>query len=199
VELLISVVRYENPDGHPRAGVCSAYLAETPLGQAVTVAVHPAREFRPPEDPAKPMIMIGPGTGLAPFLGFLNDRRRGGEGGKNWLLFGDQREATDFYFRDELMAMRSDGLLSRLDVAFSRDQRAKIYVQDRMHEHGAEFWKWLQDGAHVYVCGDASRMAKDVDQALREIVAHYGSMSQDDATAYVRQLAADQRYQRHVY
>ncbi len=199
VELLVSVVRYESPGRRQRAGVCSAFLAETPLGQDIPVEIHPARYFRPAPNVAIPMIMIGPGTGLAPFLGFLNERRLHGESGRNWLFFGEQREATDFYFRDELTAMHEVGLLTRLDVAFSRDQRAKIYVQDRMREHGAELWRWLQGGAHVYVCGDASRMSKDVDDALREIVAHHGSMSQEDAAEYVRQLAADNRYLRHVY
>ena len=114
------------------------------------------------------MIMVGPGTGIAPFRGFLHDRRADGHTGRNWLFFGEQHEATDFYYRDELTAMRDDGLLTRLDVAFSRDQRQKIYVQDRMLEHGVELWRWLQDGAHFYVCGDASRMAQDVDDTLHD-------------------------------
>jgi sulfite reductase (NADPH) flavoprotein alpha-component len=155
--------------------------------------------FRPPADPATPMVMVGPGTGISPFLGFLEERRALGHRARNWLFFGEQKESTDFYYRDELDALRRDGTLTRLDVAFSRDQRGKVYVQDRMREHGARLWTWLRDGAHLYVCGDASRMAKDVDHTLRHIVAAHGGMSEDRASAYVKQLTTDKRYARDVY
>ncbi|MGI5158758.1 hypothetical protein [Microbispora sp. CA-102843] len=178
---------------------CSAYLADSPQDASVPVYVQPTAHFRPPSDPATPTIMIGPGTGIAPFLGFLDERRALGHRGRNWLFFGEQRRATDFYYRDELTALCDDGLLTRLDLAFSRDQRAKVYVQDRMREHGVQLWSWLQEGAHVYVCGDASRMAKDVDRTLRDIAAHHGGLPAEDAAAYVKQLAAAKRYVRDVY
>jgi len=145
------------------------------------------------------MIMIGPGTGIAPFRGFLHDRRAAGHSGRNWLFFGEQHESTDFYYREELDAMRADGFLTRLDVAFSRDQRQKIYVQDRMVEHGAELWRWLQDGAHVYVCGDAARMAPDVEAALVSVAQQHGGLSAEGAAEYIQRMAADRRYVRDVY
>ena len=145
------------------------------------------------------MIMVGPGTGIAPFRAFLHDRRADGRTGRNWLFFGEQHEATDFSYRDEILRMRDDGFLTRLDLAFSRDQRQKIYVQDRMIEHGAELWRWLQDGAHLYVCGDAARMAKDVEAALLSIARQHGALSEDAAADYVRTLAAQRRYVRDVY
>ncbi|MGW1373594.1 molybdopterin-dependent oxidoreductase [Streptomyces sp. NPDC002446] len=199
IELTVSVVRYENRHGRPRKGVASAFLADAPPGSPVPVFVRGAPHFRPPADPATPMIMVGPGTGVAPFLGFLGERRARGHQAPNWLFFGEQRRATDFYYEDELGLLRAEGLLTRLDTAFSRDQRAKVYVQDRMREHGAQLWAWLQDGAHFYVCGDASRMAKDVDRALREIAVAHGGLTQDAAAAYVKQLAAEKRYVRDVY
>jgi sulfite reductase (NADPH) flavoprotein alpha-component len=165
----------------------------------LTVAIHGSAHFRPPRDPDRPAIMVGPGTGLAPFLGFLDDRAARGHTGANWLFFGEQRRATDFYYRDELAALRERGRLARLDLAFSRDQRAKVYVQDRMTEHGSRVWGWLERGAHVYVCGDAARMARDVDRTLRDIVAGHGRMSEADAGSYLGQLAADNRYVRDVY
>jgi sulfite reductase alpha subunit-like flavoprotein len=145
------------------------------------------------------MVMIGPGTGVAPFLGFLDERRARGDRAPNWLFFGEQHEATDFYYRDELTAMQRDGVLTEIDVAFSRDQRNKIYVQDRMREHGAKLWSWLQDGAHVYVCGDATRMAKDVDHTLRDIITHHGHLTPDEADAYVKTLSTTKRYVRDIY
>ncbi|WP_278263020.1 molybdopterin-dependent oxidoreductase [Nocardia sp. AG03] len=195
----VSVIRYESVTGRARGGLCSSYLADAELEQPLVLHVQPAPHFRPPDDPTVAAIMIGPGTGVAPFVGFLEHRRARGDQAANWLFFGEQHEATDFYYRDELEQLQRDGVLSRLDVAFSRDQRAKIYVQDRMREHGAQLWKWLEDGAHFYVCGDASRMAKDVDAALREIVAHHGDMAEDDADAYVKKLSTDKRYVRDVY
>jgi sulfite reductase alpha subunit-like flavoprotein len=145
------------------------------------------------------MIMVGSGTGLAPFLGFLDHRRVLGHSGRNWLFFGEQRAATDFYHRQRLLARLDEGSLTRLDVAFSRDQRTKIYVQDRIREHGQQLWRWLDEGAHLYVCGDAARMARDVDRTLRDIVAHHGGMSDAEAASHLRQLTAAQRYVRDVY
>ncbi|MFD7730513.1 molybdopterin-dependent oxidoreductase [Kitasatospora phosalacinea] len=199
VRLTVSVVRYTNDLGRDRKGVCSTYLADCADDGPVQVFVQRAPHFRPPADPTTPMIMVGPGTGIAPFIGFLEDRKARGHTGPNWLFFGEQREATDFYHREELQAHLASGHLDRLDTAFSRDQRNKVYVQDRMREHGPRLWRWLQDGAHFYVCGDAGRMAKDVDQALREIVTTHGGLHEDDAAAYVRQLANDKRYVRDVY
>ncbi|WP_393063462.1 molybdopterin-dependent oxidoreductase [Streptomyces sp. LN549] len=199
VRLTVSVVRYTNDLGRNRKGVCSTYLADCADDGPVQVFVQRSPHFRPPADPATPMIMVGPGTGVAPFIGFLEDRRARGHTGPNWLFFGEQRQATDFYYRQELEAYQASGHLDRLDLAFSRDQRNKIYVQDRMREHGPRLWQWLQNGAHFYVCGDAARMAKDVDQALAGIVATHGGMENDEAAAYVRRLAADKRYVRDVY
>ncbi|SDC97147.1 bifunctional nitrate reductase/sulfite reductase flavoprotein subunit alpha [Glycomyces harbinensis] len=199
VRLTVSVVRFDNPHGVPRKGVCSTYLADAGAGTEIPVYVQRTPHFRPPADPDAPMVMIGPGTGVAPFLGFLDQRRARGDGGANWLFFGEQRRATDFYYREELDGLRRDGVLSRLDLAFSRDQRTKVYVQDRMREHGARLWSWLEDGAHVYVCGDANRMAKDVDRTLREVVAAHSHLDRDGADAYVKKLAAEKRYVRDVY
>ncbi|WDT53759.1 bifunctional nitrate reductase/sulfite reductase flavoprotein subunit alpha [Streptomyces sp. G7(2002)] len=199
LRLTVSVVRYENRQGHPRKGVASTFLADAEPGSPVPVFVQRTAHFRPPADPATPMVMVGPGTGVAPFLGFLDERRARGHRAPNWLFFGEQRRATDFYYEDALGRLCHDGLLTRLDTAFSRDQRAKVYVQDRMREHGAQLWSWLQDGAHFYVCGDASRMAKDVDRALRDIAVAHGGHSEETAAVYVKQLAAEKRYVRDVY
>ncbi|MFG2136432.1 molybdopterin-dependent oxidoreductase [Streptomyces sp. NPDC048650] len=199
ISLTVSVVRYDNHHGRPRKGVASTFLADAEPGSRVPVFVQRAAHFRPPADPTTAMVMVGPGTGVAPFLGFLQERRALGHRAPNWLFFGEQRRATDFYYEDELDGMRRAGLLTRLDTAFSRDQRAKVYVQDRMREHGAQLWSWLQEGAHFYVCGDASRMAKDVDRALREIAVAHGGLAEEAAAAYVKQLASDKRYVRDVY
>ncbi|WP_406151047.1 molybdopterin-dependent oxidoreductase [Streptomyces sp. NBC_01012] len=199
VRLTVSVVRYANGLGRERGGVCSTYLADCADDGPVQVFVQRSPHFRPPADPATPMIMVGPGTGVAPFVGFLEDRLARGHTAPNWLFFGEQRRATDFYHREELEAHLASGHLDRLDLAFSRDQRNKVYVQDRMREHGPRLWQWLQDGAHFYVCGDAARMAKDVDQALKDIAVAHGGMEGDEATAFVRRLAADKRYVRDVY
>jgi NADPH-dependent sulfite reductase flavoprotein alpha-component len=201
VSLTVSVVRYENLDGRPRGGVCSPFLADADVeaGTEVPVFVQRSPHFRPPADPATPMVMVGPGTGVAPFVGFLQERRALGHPAPNWLFFGEQHRATDFYYEEELTALLAEGALGRLDTAFSRDQRAKVYVQDRMREHGPELWHWLQEGAHFYVCGDASRMAKDVDRALRDIAVAHGGLDETEAAAYVKQLAAAKRYVRDVY
>lgn len=199
VSLTVSVVRFGNHRGQPRKGVCSSYLADAAPDTPVPVFLQRTPHFRPPADGATPMIMVGPGTGVAPFTAFLQQRRAAGARGRNWLFFGEQRRATDFYYADELAELVEDGVLTRLDLAFSRDQRSKVYVQDRMREHGAQLWAWLQEGAHFYVCGDAGRMAKDVDAALREIVELHGRLDPAAAAAYVKQLAADRRYLRDVY
>ncbi|MGW1202692.1 molybdopterin-dependent oxidoreductase [Streptomyces cyaneofuscatus] len=199
VRLTVSVVRYAGELGRDRTGVCSAYLADHADDGPVQVFVQRSPHFRPPADPATPMVMVGPGTGVAPFIGFLEERLARGHTGPNWLFFGEQRRATDFYYREELEAYRASGHLDRLDLAFSRDQRNKVYVQDHMREHGPRLWQWLQDGAHFYVCGDASRMAKDVDQALKDIAVTHGGMDADEASAYVRRLASERRYVRDVY
>ncbi|KFF97587.1 reductase [Streptomyces scabiei] len=199
VSLTVSVVRYENLHGRPRGGVCSPFLADGEADLEVPVFVQRSPHFRPPADPVTPMIMIGPGTGVAPFVGFLQERRALGHRAPNWLFFGEQHRATDFYYQEELTALQESGVLSRLDTAFSRDQRAKVYVQDRMREHGPELWHWLQDGARFYVCGDASRMAKDVDRALRDIAVTHGGMTEGEAAAYMKQLSTEKRYVRDVY
>lgn len=200
VHLTVGAVRYET-HGRPRKGVCSTYLADRVVAgeTRVGVFVHGNKAFRPPAKSDTPMIMVGPGTGIAPFRAFLHHRRALGQQGKNWLLFGDQRAATDFLYREELETFQREGLLTRLDTAFSRDQAEKIYVQNRMLEHGAELFAWLEAGAHFYVCGDASRMAKDVDAALQQIVQTVGRKTVDEAAAYVDALKATKRYARDVY
>jgi len=199
VHLTVGAVRYEL-HGRARKGACSTFLAERALALGkVGVFVHSNKAFRPPADPAAPMIMVGPGTGVAPFRAFLEERAATRAPGKNWLFFGDQKAATDFLYHDELSALRASGVLTRLDVAFSRDQKEKIYVQNRMLEHAAELWSWLEQGAHFYVCGDASRMAKDVDAALHQVVEQAGGRSPAEAAAYVQSLKTAKRYQRDVY
>lgn len=199
VRLTVSVVRYASPAGRPRGGTCSTFLADAPSDAEVSVHVQPSTHFHPPDDPAVPAVMIGPGTGVAPFVGFLAEREARGHAGQNWLVFGEQHAATDFWYREELDAWRQTGVLSRLDTAFSRDQRQKVYVQDRLREHGPALWSWLERGAHVYVCGDAARMAPDVDAALRDVVARHGGLGSDEAAAYVKRLTAERRYARDVY
>jgi sulfite reductase (NADPH) flavoprotein alpha-component len=199
VHLTVGVVRYEQ-GGRPRRGVASSFLGETLRPRLKAgVFVHASPGFRLPADGDVPIVMIGPGTGVAPFRAFLQDRSASGAKGRNWLFFGDQRSETDFLYRDEIEGYRAGGLLARLDLAFSRDQAEKVYVQHRMRESAAEFWAWLDAGAHVYVCGDARRMALDVDAALREIVAEQGRMSADAAKEYVKAMGQAGRYQRDVY
>jgi sulfite reductase (NADPH) flavoprotein alpha-component len=199
VHLTVGAVRYE-ANGRVRKGVCSTFLAERALaGGTVGVYVHSNKNFRPPATPDTPMIMVGPGTGIAPFRAFLQERVATGARGRNWLFFGDQRSATDFLYRAELERWLADGHLTRLDTAFSRDQAEKIYVQHRMLEQANELWAWLEAGAHVYVCGDASRMAKDVDAALHRVIEIAGGKSPEDAAAYVQNLRTTKRYARDVY
>jgi sulfite reductase (NADPH) flavoprotein alpha-component len=199
VHLTVSAVRYES-HGRPRKGVASTFLADR-VGDAefVNVFVQASHGFRPPTSGDSPMIMVGPGTGIAPFRAFLEDRAATGAKGRNWLFFGDQKRSADFLYAEQLGGWQKSGLLTRLDLAFSRDQPEKVYVQDRMLENAAEFWSWLEDGAYFYVCGDASRMAKDVDAALHKIIETAGGKSPDEAKAYVAKLKSDKRYQRDVY
>jgi sulfite reductase (NADPH) flavoprotein alpha-component len=198
IHLAIAVVRYKLR-GRQRGGVASTYLCERVRpGETVSVFVNPSEGFRPP-DPDRPMIMIGPGTGVAPFRAFLEERRVTGARGRNWLFFGNPHRASDFLFEEELTAYHRDGFLTRLDTAFSRDQAHKLYVQHRMLENAAELWAWLEDGAHLYVCGDASKMARDVDRGLAYIVAKHGGMDAAAAKAYLARLAREGRYLRDVY
>jgi len=197
VHLTVGIVRYEL-DGRARKGTCSTFLADRTNG-IVPVFVHSSPGFRLPSDPAAPVIMVGPGTGIAPFRAFLEERRAIGAPGRNWLFFGDQHAATDFLYREEIEAFRADGTLTRLDLAFSRDQSQKIYVQHRMLENAKEIWTWLQEGAVFYVCGDAKRMAKDVDAALHTIAAETGALGPDGATEFLQSLKSRNRYLRDVY
>ncbi len=199
VRLTVSIVRYENLHGQRRQGVASSFLADAPFGTEVPVFVQRSTHFRPPVDPDVAAVMIGPGTGVAPFMSFLTHRRARGDAGRNWLFFGDQTREDDFLYEREIDALRADGTLDRLDVAFSRDQRQRVYVQHRMREHGAVLWKWLEEGAHVYVCGDASRMARDVDIALRDVIAHHGGIGEERAAAYVKQMVTAKRYAKDLY
>ncbi len=199
VHLTVSAVRYET-HGRTRGGVASTFLADRvgDTGRA-PVFVQPSHGFKPPSGADTPMIMIGPGTGIAPFRAFLEERLAIGAKGRNWLFFGDQKCATDFLYEEQLTGWQKDGHLTRLDLAFSRDQAEKIYVQTRMLEAASELWVWIENGAHFYVCGDASRMAKDVDAALHTIIEKAGGKSADDAKDYVTKLKSDKRYQRDVY
>ncbi|MER2510317.1 MAG: sulfite reductase subunit alpha [Amaricoccus sp.] len=197
VHLTVAAVRYA-AGGRERGGVCSTFLAERAAGGA-GIFVSPNKSFRVPTDDAAPMIMVGPGTGIAPFRAFLEERRARGAAGRNWLFFGDQHRETDFIYDDELGEMSASGLLTRLDLAFSRDQDEKVYVQTRMRENGKALHAWLEEGGHFYVCGDASRMARDVDQALHEIIATHGAMSPEAATEHVNGLKREKRYLRDVY
>ena len=163
------------------------------------VFVSPNKSFRVPAQDDAPMIMVGPGTGLAPFRAFLEERRETGASGRNWLFFGDQHRAHDFIYENEIGAFSKQGVLNRLDLAFSRDQKDKIYVQSRMLENGKELYAWLEDGGYFYVCGDATRMARDVDTALHDVIAENGAMSADAAVEYVNRLKREKRYLRDVY
>jgi sulfite reductase (NADPH) flavoprotein alpha-component len=199
VHLTVAVVRYEL-NGRQRKGVCSTFLAERAEDQsAVPVFVHKSPSFRLPDDLSKPVIMVGPGTGIAPFRAFLEERKATGATGKNWLFFGDQKESADFLYREELIAFSDEGFLTHLHLAFSRDQVEKIYVQNRMLEHASELWSWLEEGASFYVCGDAKRMAKDVDAALHQIAASAGGLSPENAAEYIKKLKSEKRYLRDVY
>ena len=197
VHLTVAVVRYEG-NGRKRKGVCSSYLAER-VGQNVPCYLHPNKNFKLPEDSSTPIIMVGPGTGIAPFRAFIEERKSTGATGKNWLFFGDRSQKTDYLYGDEWESYQKDGILNELDLAWSRDQAEKVYVQHKMLEKKAELWSWLDDGAVFYVCGDASRMAKDVDQALRTIAQEEGSMSEEVAGAWIKGFQKERRYLKDVY
>jgi sulfite reductase (NADPH) flavoprotein alpha-component len=199
LSLTVDCVRYV-VGKRKRLGLASTFLAERiKPGDEVQVYVQKAHGFALPQDPKTPIVMIGPGTGIAPFRAFLLDRRATGAPGKNWLFFGHQRSDCDFFYADELRAMKTSGLLTRLSLAWSRDGEKKFYVQDRMREVGRELWTWLAEGANVYVCGDAKRMAKDVERALVDIVAQFGARSTDEAVRFVGELKKKGRFQQDVY
>ena len=198
VHLTVSVVRYESRY-RKRNGVCSSFLSARSSGVQPRVFVHHNRVFGLPKDTDVDVIMVGPGAGIAPFRSFLEERRSTGAKGRNWLFFGDQYSSCDFLYKDELVEMQQEGTLTNLDTAFSRDQREKVYVQHRMLEKGAELWAWLNSGASFYVCGDAARMAKDVDNALRTIAQEHGGLSEEGAADFIKQLRKEKRYARDVY
>jgi sulfite reductase (NADPH) flavoprotein alpha-component len=199
LSLTVDCVRYV-VGKRKRLGLASTFLADrVQPGDQLMVYVQKAHGFGLPQDPTTPIIMIGPGTGIAPFRAFLHDRRATGATGKNWLFFGHQRSGSDFFYGDELNAMKTSGLLTRLSLAWSRDGAKKFYVQDRMREVGREVWTWLAEGANVYICGDAKRMAKDVERALVDIVAQFGARSTDEAVLFVADLKKKGRFQQDVY
>lgn len=199
VHLLVVSVNYEIR-GRVREGMCSTWLAERwPVGaEAPMYLQNQQKHFAMPADDSRPMIMVGPGTGLAPFRAFVEERRIRGARGRNWLFFGEQHRATDFFYESELTEYARDGFL-RLDLAFSRDQAAKVYVQHRMRESARDLWAWLQDGAEVFVCGDKERMAADVDRELHATCETAGGLTPDGARAYVEEMKKTKRYKRDVY
>jgi len=199
VQTTVRVVRYDS-HGKSRQGLCSGHLGErASVGETLPVFLHANGNFRLPEDSASPVIMVGPGTGIAPFRAFLEERQATGAAGDNWLFFGEQRKALDFLYQEQLEGMHRDGTLKRLDTAFSRDQATKVYVQDRMRENAAELYDWLERGAYFYVCGDATRMAKDVETALLDAIAKGLSCAQEQADEYLSMMKKQKRYQRDVY
>ncbi len=199
VHLTVAPVRYES-NGRRRYGVCSTFLSDRVTRRKTPVPVFVAEShFGLPADLTKDVIMIGPGTGIAPFRAFVQERIVTQAPGRNWLFYGDQHAATDYLYGDEWKKLLVEGKMARVDLAFSRDQPKKIYVQDRMREAAAELWAWVKGGAHFYVCGDAHRMAKDVDVALHDIIALQGGLEAAAAADYVKQMKKDKRYQRDVY
>jgi sulfite reductase (NADPH) flavoprotein alpha-component len=199
IHLTVAIVRYET-NKRERVGVCSTFMSDrVTVGQTPVPVFVSNSHFGPPEDGGRDCIMIGPGTGIAPFRAFIQDRVASEAKGRNWVFFGDQKKATDYLYEEEWEDYKTKGQVDRLDLAWSRDQAEKIYVQDKMRDNAAELWAWLAGGANFYVCGDAKRMAKDVDAALHEIVAAHGKMGSAAAIAYVKQLKKDKRYQRDVY
>ncbi|HQY06155.1 MAG TPA: sulfite reductase subunit alpha, partial [Lacunisphaera sp.] len=199
VHLTVAVVRYET-NHRPRVGVATTFLADRAELRQTPVPVFVSHShFAVPDDGARDIIMVGPGTGIAPFRAFMQERVATRASGRNWLFFGDQHRATDYLYEEEWSAWQAAGALARVDLAFSRDQSTKVYVQDRMRENAAELWAWLQAGAHFYVCGDAKRMAKDVDVALLDVIAQQGGLDAAAAADYVKQMKKDRRYQRDVY
>jgi sulfite reductase (NADPH) flavoprotein alpha-component len=199
VQITVRVIRYES-HARSRQGVASGQLGERALvGTTLPIFLHANGNFRLPEDASAPVIMIGPGTGVAPFRAFLEERQATGQTGDNWLFFGDQREKLDFLYRDQFHAMHKDGVLTRLDTAFSRDQAQKVYVQDRMREHAADLFEWLERGAYFYVCGDVTRMAKDVESMLLDVIAKGSNGTLEHAAEYLTSMKKQKRYQRDVY
>jgi len=199
VHLTVAAVRYET-NGLERKGVCSTYLSDrSPLGSKMPVYLHHNKNFKLPTNPETPIIMVGPGTGIAPFRAFIEERAEVGAQGKSWLFFGDWTFQDDFLYQTEWQDYLKKGLLTQMDVAFSRDGAEKVYVQHRMQEKGKQLWEWLQEGAHFYVCGDASRMAKDVHATLHQVAEEHGGMSREEAEKYIKSLQKEKRYQRDVY
>ncbi len=199
IHLTVAVVRYET-NNRERHGVCTTFLADrVQVGTTETPVFVSHSHFGPPQDVSRDCIMVGPGTGIAPFRAFVQDRFADQASGRNWVFFGDQRKATDFLYEEEWQEWIAKKQLHRLDLAWSRDQPTKIYVQDRMRENAAELWEWIRGGAYFYVCGDAKRMAKDVDQALLSIIADQACMGLEQAAEYVKQMKKEKRYQRDVY
>ena len=199
VQTTVRVVRYD-AHGRERQGLCSGHLGErAPLGGTMPIFLHANGNFRLPEDASAPVIMVGPGTGIAPFRAFLEERQVKGETGDNWLFFGEQRRSLDFLYQEQLETMHKSRFLTRLETAFSRDQAKKVYVQDRMQEHAAELYEWLERGAYFYVCGDATRMAKDVELALLDAIARGSNGTLDHAAEYLANMKKQKRYQRDVY
>ena len=199
VQTTVRVVRYD-AHGRERQGLASGHLGDrAPVGTTMPIFLHANQNFRLPEDPSMPVIMIGPGTGIAPFRAFLEERQATGQTGDNWLFFGEQREKLDFLYKHQFLAMQQDGVLTRLDTAFSRDQAKKVYVQDRMQEQARELYAWLERGAYFYVCGDATRMAKDVELALLDVIARGSNGTLDHAAEYLAGMKKQKRYQRDVY
>ncbi|MBC6556460.1 NADPH-dependent assimilatory sulfite reductase flavoprotein subunit [Citrobacter braakii] len=199
VHVTVGVVRYDI-EGRARAGGASSFLADRVEEEGeVRVFIEHNDNFRLPANPQTPVIMIGPGTGIAPFRAFMQQRAADGAEGKNWLFFGNPHFTEDFLYQVEWQRYVKEGVLSRIDLAWSRDQKEKIYVQDKLREQGAELWRWINDGAHIYVCGDANRMAKDVEQALLEVIAEFGAMDIEAADEFLSELRIERRYQRDVY
>ncbi|MBC7980063.1 MAG: sulfite reductase [NADPH] flavoprotein alpha-component, partial [Armatimonadetes bacterium] len=199
VHLTVAAVRYQH-DGRLHLGAASTFLADrVASGETVPIFVERNEYFKLPEDDSSDIIMVGPGTGVAPFRAFVEHRAAVGTGGKNWLFFGDQRYTYDFLYQLEWQEHLKNGALTKLDLAFSRDQPEKVYVQDKMIENGRELYAWLEEGAHFYVCGDAGRMAADVNEALISVVKNHGAKSREEAEAYVEELKKTKRYQRDVY
>ncbi|HWW22876.1 MAG TPA: hypothetical protein VNY78_03185 [Edaphobacter sp.] len=199
VQTTVRVIRYDS-HGRSRQGVASGHLGDRAgVGETMPIFLHSNANFRLPEDNSAPVIMIGPGTGIAPFRAFLEERQATGAPGDNWLFFGEQREKMDFLYRDQLQGMVKDGVLKRLDTAFSRDQHNKVYVQDKMQEQAAELYQWLERGAYFYVCGDATRMAKDVETALLDVIARGSNGTLEHAAEYLAAMKKQKRYQRDVY
>jgi len=199
VHTTVRVVRY-NAHGHDRQGIASGHLGErAPVGSTMPIFLHENNAFRLPEDTDAPVIMIGPGTGIAPFRAFLEHRQVLGQKGDNWLFFGEQRSVSDYLYQEQFLGMEKDGVLTKLHTAFSRDQSKKVYVQDRMQENAAELYAWLERGAYFYVCGDASRMAKDVELALLDCIAKGSDGTLESASEYLAAMKKAKRYQRDVY